>query len=125
MSRTLKLYITTLVTVGVIALPVAGVVVFLLKGWHLGISPGITILPGDELHPRDESTVAVLGGVAFWTIVTAFASALPARMPRGSLVSVSIAPIMAAIVLGGPFAGGLVAALGTTEVRELRGRIPW
>jgi putative nucleotidyltransferase with HDIG domain len=46
-------------------------------------------------------------------------------MPRGSLVSVGVAPTMAAIVLGGPLAGGIVAALGTTEIRELRGRIPW
>ncbi len=40
-------------------------------------------------------------------------------------VAVSIAPIVAAIVLGGPAAAGWVAALGTTEVRELRGRVPW
>ena len=36
-----------------------------------------------------------------------------------------MAPIVAAIVLGGPAVGGWVAALGTTEMRELRGRIPW
>jgi putative nucleotidyltransferase with HDIG domain len=46
-------------------------------------------------------------------------------MPRGTLVSVAIAPIMAAMALGGPVAAGWVAALGTTEMRELRGRIPW
>jgi putative nucleotidyltransferase with HDIG domain len=32
---------------------------------------------------------------------------------------------MAAIFLGGPAVGGWVAALGTTEIREIRGRIPW
>jgi putative nucleotidyltransferase with HDIG domain len=32
---------------------------------------------------------------------------------------------MAAMFLGGPAVGGWVAAIGTTEVRELRGRIPW
>src|SRR5439155_22269336 len=47
------------------------------------------------------------------------------RMPRGSLVSVSMAPIIGAMALGGPVAAGLVSLVGTTEVRELRGRIPW
>jgi putative nucleotidyltransferase with HDIG domain len=32
---------------------------------------------------------------------------------------------VAAILLGGPAVGGWVAALGTTEIRELRGRVPW
>jgi hypothetical protein len=46
-------------------------------------------------------------------------------MPRGILLAVSIAPILAAINLGGPAAGGWVALIGTTEGRELRGKIPW
>ena len=41
------------------------------------------------------------------------------------LVAVSIAPILAATNLGGPAVGAWVAVLGSTEVRELRGRIPW
>ncbi len=52
-------------------------------------------------------------------------SALPVKMPRGTLVSVSIAPILASIDLGGPAVGVWVAAIGSTELRELRGRIPW
>ena len=36
-----------------------------------------------------------------------------------------MAPIVAAMTLGGPAVGGWVAALGTTEMRELRGEIPW
>ena len=32
---------------------------------------------------------------------------------------------MGSLFLGGPFAAAWVAAIGTTEVRELRGRIPW
>jgi HD-GYP domain-containing protein (c-di-GMP phosphodiesterase class II) len=46
-------------------------------------------------------------------------------MPRGSVVSVSIAPIVAAMILGGPVAAGWVAAIGTTELREVRGEVPW
>ena len=40
-------------------------------------------------------------------------------------MAVSTAPILAALILGGPTAGGIVAAIGTLEVREVRGRIPW
>ena len=46
-------------------------------------------------------------------------------MPGGFLVTVSIAPIIAATTIGGPFVGALVALLGTTELRELRGKVPW
>jgi HD-GYP domain-containing protein (c-di-GMP phosphodiesterase class II) len=41
------------------------------------------------------------------------------------LVSVSGSAILAAGALGGPAAAGIVAAIGTTEARELRGEIPW
>ena len=40
-------------------------------------------------------------------------------------MSTSIAPIVAAMVLGGPVAAGWVAVIGTTELRELRGKVPW
>ncbi len=36
-----------------------------------------------------------------------------------------MAPVIAAMTLGGPAVGGWVAGIGTTEMRELRGRIPW
>jgi putative nucleotidyltransferase with HDIG domain len=38
---------------------------------------------------------------------------------------VSAAPVIASIVLGGPLAGAIVAAIGTTDSRELRGEVPW
>ena len=68
--------------------------------------------------------VDVLLGLAFWTVITLFAGALPVRMPRGTFVRVSIAPIVAAMALGGPVAAGWVALIGTTELREVRGRSP-
>jgi putative nucleotidyltransferase with HDIG domain len=71
------------------------------------------------------SPILAVVGLGFWILITLFASAFPVRMPRGTLVSVSIAPIVAAAILGGPVAAGWVAALGTTELRELRGRVPW
>jgi len=119
MPKSLKLYIAGLVTFSAAALVVASLVLSQKPDWVLGFDPSISIVQG-----RDDP-VAVLVGVAFWILITLFASALPVRMPRGTLVSVSIAPIVASIVLGGPAAAGWVAALGTTEVRELRGRVPW
>ncbi|MBM4407326.1 MAG: HD-GYP domain-containing protein [Chloroflexi bacterium] len=74
---------------------------------------------------KKPDSVERLLGVTFWVAATLFASALPVRMPRGTVVSVSIAPIVATMILGGPAAATWVAALGTTEWRELRGRVPW
>ncbi len=64
-------------------------------------------------------------GIAYWTILTLVASALPVRLPTGTVASVSFAPLLASIVLGGPTAGGIVAAIGTTDSRELSGEVPW
>lgn len=64
-------------------------------------------------------------GVAYWTIATLLAGALPVVLPRGTVVSVSAAPLMAAMFLGGPVAAVIVGVVGTTDVRELRGRVPW
>jgi putative nucleotidyltransferase with HDIG domain len=64
-------------------------------------------------------------GISYWSVITLLASALPVRMPKGTLISVSLATVMASVVLGGPVAAGIVAAVGTTELREVRGRIPW
>jgi hypothetical protein len=46
-------------------------------------------------------------------------------VPRGSLVSVAAAPIIAAGVLGGPTFGAIVAVVGTLELREIRGEVTW
>ena len=66
-----------------------------------------------------------VGGVAFWVILTLASGALPVRLPQGTVVSVSAAPLIASIVLGGPLAGAIVAAVGTTDSREIRGEVPW
>ena len=114
MSKALKLYIIGLVAVGAIALIGTSLV--------FGIDPHIGIeFDGQPATSQFE----IAAGLAFWIVVTLFASAMPVRMPGGVLVAVSIAPCIAAMTLGGPAAGALVALLGTTEMRELRGRIPW
>jgi putative nucleotidyltransferase with HDIG domain len=50
---------------------------------------------------------------------------MPVRLPRGSVVSVGSAPILASMILGGPGAAALVAFVGTTDEREVRGQVPW
>jgi HD-GYP domain-containing protein (c-di-GMP phosphodiesterase class II) len=114
MPRSLKVYITLLVTLSAIALAVTSFV--------FGIRTEIAI---EVDGVRGASTLEITLGLAFWTAVTAVASALPVRMPRGMLVTVSIAPVIAATTLGGPAAGAWIALIGSTEVRELRGRVPW
>jgi len=64
-------------------------------------------------------------GVLYWTVLTLVSSAMPVRLPQGTVASVSAAPILASVVLGGPVAAILVAGLGTTDPREVRGQVPW
>lgn len=70
-------------------------------------------------------------GLALWVIVALLAAAAPVRMMGGALVDVSIAPVIAAAVLGGPQAAVVVAVFGTVERREIQGLlgrpggIPW
>jgi len=109
MTRALRLYITGVVALGAVAL---GVTTFVFP-------------VDDRLATGLPLPVPAPVAIAFWTVLALLASALPVRMPRGTLVAVSAAPILAAVTLGGVTAGAWVAALGTTEWREVRGRIPW
>ncbi len=114
MSRSLKVYIAGLVTLGALALLVTSLVFPVHSAIGLEFDGAAGISEAERLT-----------GLGFWIVVSLFASALPVQMPRGILVAVSIAPIVAAMNLGGPAAAAWVALIGTTEVRELRGRIPW
>jgi len=77
------------------------------------------------LLSQTRDAIGGLPGIVYWITLTLVASALPVRLPQGTFASVSFAPIIAAIVLGGPAAAGVVAVIGTTEAREVRGRVPW
>ncbi len=114
MPRSLTLAITGVVATGAMAL----VVTTLL----FGVDPRIAL----GSSAAGSATVAqILAGIAFWTVLTVLAAALPVAVPGGSSVAVSSAPVLAAMSLGGPAVGAWVAALGTIEIRELRGRVPW
>ena len=118
MSRSLKLYITGLVSVCVVTLVLTSLVLLRDPNLVLGMHPEI------EIRIFTSPELNAFAGLIFWIGITLFAGALPVRMPRGTLVSVSIAPIIAAMALGGPVAAGWVAMIGSTELREVRGKIP-
>ena len=113
MPRSLKLLLVGVVAGSAIAL-VAATLVF---GAYDAIA-----LPTPP-QGQDAPFGDILLGIAFWTALTLVSSALPVQMPRGTRQAVSFAPILASTFLGGPAVGGWVAAIGTTELREIRGRI--
>ncbi len=113
MTRSLALFIAGLVAVSAIALVAAS----LLYGFDARIAIVV--------DSRASEGVGIAFGLAFWTGITLVASALPVRFSGGAIVAVSTAPILAAMNLGGPAAAGWVALIGSTELRELRGDIPW
>ncbi|MFN8629674.1 MAG: HD-GYP domain-containing protein [Chloroflexota bacterium] len=112
MTRNLKLYIAGVVAMSVVAL--------IATTFLLPIKPDL----GKGFSGLGEGR-SEIAGLIFWCVVAIGASALPVQMPRGTLFFVNTAPIIAATFLGGPTAGAWVALIGVTEVRELRGRIPW
>src|SRR5918999_878825 len=100
MPRSLRLLIAFVATVGAVALVVA----------TLAFPPFLRLSPEE---------------FGFWLVIAVLASASPVRLPRGSIVGVSAAVMLTVAFLAGPGAAGLVAAIGSTEWRELRGRVPW
>jgi HD-GYP domain-containing protein (c-di-GMP phosphodiesterase class II) len=115
MPRSLKLYIAGVVVLSALAL-VAATLVF-------PADPRIALKV--DLGNPTPSGLEIALGIGFWTILTLITSALPVRLPLGSHQAVAMAPVIAAMTLGGPAVGAWVAGIGTTEMRELRGRIPW
>jgi putative nucleotidyltransferase with HDIG domain len=116
MPKSLKLYVVAVVATGALAL-VAATFLFPPK------APIAIVLPGGS--PASPSIAELALGLLYWTALTVIGSAFPVQLPRGTQQAVAIAPIMGALFLGGPAVAGWVAAIGTTEVRELRGRVPW
>jgi putative nucleotidyltransferase with HDIG domain len=117
MPKSLKLYLAGVVAVGALAL-IAATLWFIPPDAAIAIR--LTTTPAST--PTD---IELLLGVAFWTLLALIGSAFPVQLPRGTHQAVAVAPIMASMFLGGPAAGAWVAAVGTTEMREIRGRIPW
>src|SRR5438552_18929024 len=106
------------VTLGALALVVATLAI----PADLRIALTLPTVPG--LVESQRAAIEMALGIGFWTILTFVTSALPVRLPHGTYQAVALAPLVAAMSLGGPAVAGWVAAIGTTETRELRGTVP-
>ncbi len=112
MPKALKLYIVGLVSIAALATVGTSLVV--------PIDGRIAIIAGAVPGPLDIGL-----GIVFWTLVSLLASALPVELPGGTKLAVATAPIIVAMNLGGPTVAAWVTLIGSTELREIRGRIPW
>ena len=64
-------------------------------------------------------------GLGFWIVVIALGTSNSVRMPGGTIVDVSIAPVLGVRRARRPFCGrDLAAAVGLFELREVRGLVP-
>jgi putative nucleotidyltransferase with HDIG domain len=115
MPKSLKFYIVGVVAMSAVALA-ATTFAFQAKA---AIAIRIWSVDGPP------ESAEILLGIAFWIALALVGSAFPVRQPRGTQQAVGVAPVLAALYIGGPAVGAWVAAIGTTEARELRGRIPW
>ena len=66
-----------------------------------------------------------VAGLMFWTVLGLVTSARGSAVAGSMRLTLGDGPLLAAAVLGGPAAAAWVALVGSTEVRELRGDIPW
>ena len=89
------------------------------------VAAAVLVIAAATLLFPIRSSIGGVPGLIFWTLATLVASALPVRLPRGSVVSVGSAPILASMILGGPAAAAIVSFIGTTDEREIRGQVPW
>ena len=110
MSRNLRILLT------VVPIAAVALLVVSLRVWPVDFGGPVWVDSGPSTR------LVVLG---FWVLTTLVASMSPVHMPRGPVVSVATAPIIASAILGGPSAAAIVAVLGTIELRELQGRVPW
>ena len=112
MSRKLKLYIAGVVAMSVVAL-VATTLLF----------PVQRACPSPWL--RRLRAVCATGGTVLLDRGDSVGLGSAGPNAARSAVHRLTSTVMAATILGGPAAGAWVGLLGTTEVRELRGRVPW
>ena len=117
MPKSLKLYVASVVVIGAIALVVA-TFVFPAK-------PAIAIRASGRRRRRPTLEIAARHRRS-GSLLTLIGVRLPGPAAHGARNRPSQSPrSWRRMFLGGPAVGGWVAAIGTTEVRELRGRIPW
>ena len=107
------LYAFTLATI------VAGLAALAWATVALPVSPLIT-LQAPEIIGRDP----VSAGLIFWLCLGLVGSLRTAAIGDHAVLTFHLPFIVAALLLGGPVAGGWVAFVSTLELRELR-EVPW
>ena len=75
--------------------------------------------------PGFEAATATILGALFWGLLTLLASSVSAELPGDARIVWVLAPLVAAMSLGGPLVAAWVALIATTEPRELKGGVPW
>lgn len=88
----------------------------------LGVAALLDPLRASVAIGREEP--GALLGLGLWALLAFVTSVRAIPMPDGGYLTLSLAPILAASLLGGPLAGGIVSLVGTLEWRELRGSVP-
>ena len=115
MPKSLKLYVAGVVALSAVALVVATLVI--------PVDPNIAL--GHDPANGSPTGTQILLGVGFWTLLTLLGSAFPVSFhAEPSRRLRSHRSWRRSSWVARPSAGW-VAAIGTTELRELRGRIPW
>jgi hypothetical protein len=115
LAKPLRIFLIGLVGLALLALLATSL--FVAVDPHIGLT-----LDGD---PSSTSSGEIVAGLVFWILVTLVASSLPVQVGEGVHFAVSTAPLRAASLLGGPTAAAIVGLIGSTDLRELRGRVAW
>ena len=96
---------------------VLGLVVFITAAQLYPLAPQISLT-------RAGGREGILLGLVFWVLIGLLGSTRVERLHGHGVLTFHMPFIIAAMTLGGPVAGGIVAAVSTIERRELT-EVPW
>jgi diguanylate cyclase (GGDEF)-like protein len=104
-----------------------------LVGIYVAVGLGV-VLATTVLFPVDDAIAlpfSILGldpallGIVLWILVGLATSSRGTAEEGRTAIVLGVSPVVAAFALGGPTAGVWVAMIGSIELREVRGEVPW